>query len=84
MGFEPAELTEHLDALYRYALGVTRDPDLAADTVQDTLVRAIDRHDQYRQTARLDQIAHQRRWTDEFIRADPQNLRFQGCQYAVA
>lgn len=53
MGFHPADLTEHLDALYRYALGVTRDPDLAADTVQDTVVRAIERRDQYRNDAPL-------------------------------
>ena len=53
MGFDPAELTEHLDTLHRYALGVTRDPDLAADTVQDTIVRAIERHDQYRNDAPL-------------------------------
>ena len=44
---------EHLDTLYRYALGVTRDPDLAADTVQDTILRAIERHDQYRSDAPL-------------------------------
>ena len=32
MSFEPADLTEHLDSLYRYSLSVTRDPELAADT----------------------------------------------------
>ncbi len=53
MGFDPTELTEHLDTLYRYALGVTRDPELAADTVQDTIVRAIERRDQYRDDAPL-------------------------------
>lgn len=53
MGFDTADLTEHLDTLYRYALGVTRDPDLAADTVQDTIVRAIERRDQYRTDAPL-------------------------------
>ena len=51
MGIEPDELTEHLDTLYRYALGVTRDPELAADTVQDTIVRALERGDQYRHDA---------------------------------
>lgn len=51
MALDPADLTEHLDTLYRYALGVTRDPDLAADTVQDTVVRAIERQDQYRNDA---------------------------------
>lgn len=53
MGLDPADLTDHLDALYRYALGVTRDPDLAADTVQDTVVRAIERQDQFRNDAPL-------------------------------
>lgn len=53
MALDPADLTDHLDTLYRYALGVTRDPDLAADTVQDTIVRAIERHEQYRNDAPL-------------------------------
>lgn len=39
---------EHLDALYRFALGLVRDPDLAADLVQDTCVRAIEKGSQYR------------------------------------
>ncbi len=51
MALDPAELTEHLDTLYRYALGVTRDPDLAADIVQDTIVQAMERQDQYRNDA---------------------------------
>lgn len=34
--------------LYRFALSITRDPHLAADLVQDTFVRAIERADQYR------------------------------------
>lgn len=62
MTIEPTHLTDHLDTLYRYALGVTRDPDLAADTVQDTIVRALERGDQYRAEAPLDhwliRIAH--------------------------
>lgn len=53
MAFDPADLTEHLDTLYRYTLGVTRDPDLAADTVQDTVVRAIERQSHYRNDAPL-------------------------------
>ncbi|MEZ5225390.1 MAG: sigma-70 family RNA polymerase sigma factor [Acidimicrobiales bacterium] len=53
MTFAAEELAEHLDTLYRYALGVTRDPELAADTVQDTLVRALERQDQYRGDAPL-------------------------------
>ncbi len=42
------DLTAHVDALYRFALGLVRDPDLAADLVQDTFVRAIERRSQYR------------------------------------
>jgi RNA polymerase sigma-70 factor (ECF subfamily) len=53
VGFDTAELTEHLDTLNRYALGVTRDPELAADTVQDTIVRALERRHQYRGDAPL-------------------------------
>ncbi len=34
--------------LYRFALSITRDPHLAADLVQDTFVRAVERADQYR------------------------------------
>ncbi len=53
MSFEPDDLTGQLDVLYRYALGVTRDPELAADTVQDTVVRALERRHQYRNDAPL-------------------------------
>lgn len=42
------DLTEHLGALYRFALGLVRDPDLARDLVQDTIVRAIERRGQFR------------------------------------
>lgn len=42
------ELAEHIEALYRFALGVARDHELAADLVQDTLVRAIEKRSQYR------------------------------------
>jgi RNA polymerase sigma-70 factor (ECF subfamily) len=47
------ELTDHVDALYRFALVVTRDRDLAADVVHDTFIRAIERQDQYRGDAPL-------------------------------
>mgnify|MGYP001819751090 FL=1 len=53
MSFEPDDLNPHLDSLYRYALGVTHDPDLAADVAQDTIVRALERRDQYRSEAPL-------------------------------
>lgn len=53
MSFDPSSISEHLDVLYRYALGTTRDPDLAADVVQDTIVRALERNDQYRGDAPL-------------------------------
>jgi RNA polymerase sigma-70 factor (ECF subfamily) len=43
-----ARLVEHRDRLYRFALSITRDPELAADLVQDTMVRALQRADQYR------------------------------------
>lgn len=42
------DLAEHTTALYRFALSITHDPDLAADLVQDTMVRAIERSGQYR------------------------------------
>jgi RNA polymerase sigma-70 factor (ECF subfamily) len=53
MSFEPADLVDHLDALHRYALGMTRDPDLADDLVHDVVVRAIERRDQFRNDAPL-------------------------------
>jgi len=60
--FDPEDLKEHLDVLYRYALGATRNPDLAADIVQDTVVRAMERREQYRGDAPLQhwlmRIAH--------------------------
>lgn len=62
MAFDPDELLAHVDAVHRYALGVTRDPHLAADIVQDTVVRALERSDQYRGDAPLEhwliRIAH--------------------------
>lgn len=41
------ELAEHGDALYRFALSITRDATLAADLVQDTFIRALERSEQY-------------------------------------
>jgi RNA polymerase sigma-70 factor (ECF subfamily) len=53
MSFDDRDLTDQLDTLYRYALGATGDPDLAADVVQETVVRAIERREQYRSDAPL-------------------------------
>ena len=47
------QLAEHTQALYRFALSLTRDPHLAADLVQDTYVRAIEKLPQYRGEAPL-------------------------------
>jgi RNA polymerase sigma-70 factor (ECF subfamily) len=47
------DLEEHLDDLYRFALAISRDPDLAGDLVHDTIVRAIERRDQFRDEASL-------------------------------
>jgi len=42
--FDPAD---YVDDLYRFALALIRDPDLAADLVQDTYVRAMERRNQF-------------------------------------
>jgi RNA polymerase sigma-70 factor (ECF subfamily) len=44
----PSDLVGHHEALYRFALSITRNPELAADLVQDTFVRAMERSGQYR------------------------------------
>jgi len=48
-----SELGRERQALYRFALSVTRDADLAGDLVQDTVVRALEKADQYRGDAPL-------------------------------
>lgn len=45
---QTTDLIEHRETLYRFALSITRDPHRAADLVQDTFVRALERSDQYR------------------------------------
>lgn len=47
------QLADHNEALYRFALILTPDRDLAADLVQDTFLRALERFDQYRGDAPL-------------------------------
>lgn len=53
MAFDVDELTAQLDEVHRYALAVTRDADAAADVVQETAARALERADQYRGDAPL-------------------------------
>jgi RNA polymerase sigma-70 factor (ECF subfamily) len=49
-----AELLEREAAgLYGFALSIVRDPDRAADLVQDTIIRAIERSDQFRSESSL-------------------------------
>jgi len=45
------DLAAHTGPLYRFALSITRDRELAADLVQDTFIRAMERADQYRGAA---------------------------------
>jgi RNA polymerase sigma-70 factor (ECF subfamily) len=42
------QLSQEAAGLYRFALSITRDPHRAADLVQDTFVRALERLDQFR------------------------------------
>lgn len=46
-------LHAHTEGLYRFALSITRDPELAADLVQDTFIRALERADQHNEGASL-------------------------------
>lgn len=41
------DIVDHVDQLRRYALVPTRNPDEAADLVQDTLLRGIDADDSF-------------------------------------
>ena len=51
MAIDRAALTAEGQGLYRFALSMTRDPHAAADLVQDTYVRALERESQYDPTA---------------------------------
>ncbi|MDJ0710916.1 MAG: sigma-70 family RNA polymerase sigma factor [Woeseiaceae bacterium] len=46
------------DRWYSACLKITRDPDLAADAVQDALLNAWNKRDQFRHSARLDTWIH--------------------------
>lgn len=47
-------IEQHTEMLYRFALSITRRPDVAADLVQDTFIRALERSGQYRGDAPLE------------------------------
>ncbi len=49
----PDDLAAEIPSLYRFALGLVRNDDLAADLTQDTLIRAIERQQQHRADASL-------------------------------
>lgn len=51
-------LVEEGDRLYALALRVTRDPDLAADAVQEAFTSALDKQDAFRGDARLGTWLH--------------------------
>lgn len=53
MTWTDEELAAERDGLCRFALSVVRDTHLAADLVQDTIVRALERRDQFRGDAQL-------------------------------
>lgn len=53
MTFDADDLLGQVGMLHRYAFSVTGDPHLANDIVQDTMVRALERREQYRGDAPL-------------------------------
>ena len=53
MQLDREELVAEGPGLYRFALSITRNPDRAADLVQDTFARALERSDQFREGAPL-------------------------------
>lgn len=53
MTFAPTDLAAHLDGLFRFARRLVGDPERAADLVQDTVVRAMERSSSYRGEAPL-------------------------------
>lgn len=53
MNFSVADLVAEQDDLYRLALSLTRNRELAADLTQDTMLRALEKGDQFRGEAPL-------------------------------
>jgi RNA polymerase sigma-70 factor (ECF subfamily) len=53
MAIDPDDLVAESADLYRFALSITRDPIRAADLSQDTIIRALEREDQFRTDADL-------------------------------
>ena len=51
-------ITDRSDRWYSACLKITRNPDLAADAVQDALLNAWNKRDQFRSTSRLDTWIH--------------------------
>jgi len=51
-------ITARSDRWYSACLKITRNPDLAADAVQDALLNAWNKRDQFRSTSRLDTWIH--------------------------
>jgi RNA polymerase sigma-70 factor (ECF subfamily) len=51
-------ITQRSDRWYSACLKITRNPDLAADAVQDALLNAWRKRDQFRSTSRLDTWIH--------------------------
>jgi RNA polymerase sigma-70 factor (ECF subfamily) len=86
------DLVAEIPALYRFARALVRDDNVAADLTQDTLLRAIERRDQYRNDAPLGgwlkrilrnlAIDRARRYDREVI-VDEIEARWRDDEYAV-
>ena len=58
MALDTEELTEAVPRLYRYALSLSRNHDLAEDLVQDTVLRALEHADAFRGESSLQTWLH--------------------------
>lgn len=58
MALRADEVTEAVPGLYRYALSLSRDHDVAEDLVQDTVVRALEKADTFRGDASVQTWLH--------------------------